>query len=61
MDDIHGVLTTYETRTCKEDFTSREVAIKFLRKNKVFNLEYEDINIKESNFVRNLKKGVRKV
>jgi hypothetical protein len=68
MDELHGILTTYEMRTEKENPSRREAtfkASKKTRKNKPRSKPFSNnsdnsYNEEEANFVRNLKRGTNK-
>jgi hypothetical protein len=68
MDELHGILTTYEMRTKQENPSRREAtfkASKKTRKNKpsskpCSNNSDDSDNKEEANFVRKLKRGTRK-
>jgi hypothetical protein len=62
MDELHGILTTYEMRTEKENPSNKEEAFKYSKKIK--NREHEssdssnnESNAEESHFVRKTQKG----
>lgn len=59
MDDLHGELTTYEMRTCKEESSSREETFKVDKKRKTTS-NSKDFEVIESHLVRKLTKGSRK-
>ena len=69
MDELHGILTTYEMRTEQEDPAGKEVAFKVSNKrgtskkkpkSKYNNDDNESDNEEEANFVRKLKRGTGK-
>jgi hypothetical protein len=68
MDELHGILTSYEMRTEQENISRREAtfkAFKKTRKNKprskpCSNNSYDSDNEEEANFVRKMKRGIDK-
>jgi hypothetical protein len=62
MDELQGILTTYEMSTEKEKPSKREVAFKSSKKmknkeNKSSNFSNCQSDVEEANFVRKIKKG----
>ena len=66
MDELQGILTTYEMRTCNEYPTKKEAAFNAAKKDKkkveseVKNHEDSEKDFDEANFVKNLKRGTGK-
>ena len=63
MDELHGILTTYEMRNSGEDSFKKEATFKVAKKNKkkveaeTSNRDDSEEDKEEVNFVKNLKKG----
>jgi len=66
MDELHGILTTYEMRTSEENSFRKEVAFKVAKKDKkkieaeTSSHEESEDDVEEANFVKNLKRGTGK-
>ena len=62
MDELHGILTTYEMRAVKEKPSKKQATFKASKKtrnryNKSSNSFDKESNVEESHFMRKLKKG----
>ena len=62
MDELYGILTTYELRLGHENLTEGEATFKVLRKTKNQKQKYqtshhEEFEVEEANFIKKLQKG----
>ena len=55
VDELHGIFTAYEMRTCQNGSSKKEASFKVLSKN-----QYENLDDEESLFIKKLEKGTRK-
>jgi hypothetical protein len=66
MDELHGILITYEMRTSGENSSRKEATFKAAKKDKkkveaeTNNYEDSKEDMEEANFVKNMKKGTGK-
>jgi hypothetical protein len=66
MDELQGILTTYEMRTFNENSSNKETTFKESKKDKkkfeieTNNHEDSEEDMEEANFVKNLKRGIGK-
>lgn len=60
IDELRGSLTAYEMRKQDELPNSKEAAFKNSKKNSITDSEFEDLDEKELNLARKLKRGSRK-
>ena len=63
MDELHGILTTYEMRTSGENSFRKEAVFKAAKKDKKMieaetsSHEESEVDVEEANFVKNMKRG----
>jgi hypothetical protein len=62
MDELYGILTTYELRLGHENLPQGEAAFKVLKKTKIQNkkpqsIHHEESDVEEDNFITKLQKG----
>ena len=63
MDELHGILTTYEMRTASENPSRKEATFKAAKRDKkkveieVINHEDSEEDVEEANFVKNIRRG----
>ena len=63
MDELHGILTSYEMRTSSENPSKKEEAFKTTKRDKkkvkieISNHEDSEEDVEEANFVKNIRRG----
>ena len=66
MDELHAILTLYEVRTYSENPSRKETTFKATKRDKkkveteISNHEDSEEDVEESNFVKNLRRGIGK-